>query len=211
MAKPKGEDVRRDVILATFACVARNGVPGTSMRDIARSTGLSTGTITYHFGSRHNLLLESIDYGYWRVPTNLESMAPHDAMRRVLNRYELRDEPRQIWWQYWLAMTSYAQSNAEAAQRLVKHHNWVLERWELCLNRGKSTGEFFPSVDPASEARRLAAFAHGLAIQQLIDPLSADWAADELSRAVDALRPATSSSGVELDRLATQSGESGTS
>lgn len=188
MARPRDEDVRRKIVLATFDCVARDGVSGMSLREVARATGMSTGTITYHFGSRRKLLLNAIDYGYWRLPPEFFELAPPDALRWILHRYELSDEPRRTWWQFWLAVTSHAQSDPEVAQRLSQQHQSIVDRWHTCLERGMAGGQLRPGLDAAAEAARLTAYAHGLAISQLIAPSLVDWAAAELSRAVEALR-----------------------
>ena len=189
MAKPRGgEDVRRQIILATFMCVARDGAAGMSLREVARLTGMSTGTITYHFGSRRELLLDAVDYGYWHLPPELFEMAAADALRWVLHRYELSDDSRRTWWRFWLAITSHSQSDAEVAERLLLQHQSIVERWRGCLEQGMREGELRPDLNADAEAGRLAAYAHGLAITQLIDPSSTRWAAAELSSAVDTLR-----------------------
>lgn len=188
MAKPRGEDVRRQIILATFMCVARNGASGMTLREVARLTGMSTGTITYHFGSRRGLLLDAIDYGYWHLPPELFDMAPAEALRWVLHRYELSDDSRRTWWRFWLAITSHSQGDPDVAERLLLQHQSIVERWRGCLEQGMREGELRPDLNADAEAARLAAYAHGLAITQLIDPSSTRWAAAELSTAVDALR-----------------------
>ncbi|WP_158710317.1 TetR family transcriptional regulator C-terminal domain-containing protein [Streptomyces sp. NRRL F-5126] len=190
MARPRGDDVRRQIILATFRCVAREGVSGMSLREVARTTGTSTGTITYHFGSRHGLLLDAVEYGYWDLPQELYEMDPAQALRWVLHRYELSDEPRRSWWQFWLAITAHAQVDAEVSERLLAQTDSILVRWRACIERGIAAGQIAPDTDAATEAGRLAAYAHGLAIAQLINPSAAvtKWATEELTRAVEILR-----------------------
>ena len=162
---------------------------------------MSTGTITYHFGSRRGLLMDAIDYGYWYLPPELFELSPADALRWVLHRYELSDEPRRTWWRFWLAITSYSQGDDEVAQRLLDQHQSIVDRWRTCLERGMADGQLGSDLDAAAEAARLAAYAHGLAISQLIDPSSTNWAAAELSRAVEALRrPGDHSQGVSGHR-----------
>jgi AcrR family transcriptional regulator len=156
---------------------------------------MSTGTITYHFGSRRSLLLDAIDYGYWHLPPTLFELPPVDALRWVLHRYELSDDSRRTWWRFWLAITSHSQCDAEIAERLVRQHNSIVDRWRTCLERGVLDGQLRADFDPATEAARLAAYAHGLAITQLVDPSTTGWAAAELSCEVDALRVACQGDG----------------
>ena len=188
MARPRGDDVRRQIVLATFECVAQRGVEGMSVREVARATGLSSGTVTYHFASRRSLLMDAIGYGYWRLPPRFETRDAATALSLVLRRYVLADRKRRTWWQFWLAVTSCAQTDAEVRAELGRQHTSIIERWRYCLDRGIAEGTFEPGLDTQVHAQRLTAYAHGLAVSQLIDPGQTGWAEAELRHAVDVLR-----------------------
>lgn len=178
MARPRNDDVRRLAVLATFDCIASCGVSGLSFREIARLTESSTGTLSHHFGSKQQLLLEAIEYGYWRLPEGFANRPATLTMRYVLSRYELSTPKRRTWWKFWLAMTALAQSDTEIHDAMAREYRSVVERWVNSLTRGQHAGLFRADFVPAVEANRLAAFAHGLAIAQLTDPmLTADSAA----------------------------------
>lgn len=170
MARPRNDDMRRLAILATFDCVALGGVTGLSFREIARMTESSTGTLSHHFGSKRQLLLEAIAYGYWRLPEAFAARPATQAMRYVLDRYELSTPKRRTWWKFWLAMTALAQSDPEIHDAMAREYRSVVDRWVNSLNRGREAGLFRADLDPVVEANRLAAFAHGVAIAQLTDP-----------------------------------------
>lgn len=84
-------------VTATFTSVAQRGVAGTSIREVARDTGLSTGTITCHFENRRTLLLDAIEYGYWRLPPGFYGLTPLDVFRWIIHRYVLTDSARRTW------------------------------------------------------------------------------------------------------------------
>lgn len=188
MARPKGDGVRHQIVLATFEQIAQRGVQGLTLRDVAAAAGLSNGTVTYHFGSKHRLLMDAIEYGYWRLPEGFEDLDAASALSWVLRRYVLADQKRRSWWQFWLAVTFHAQTDEQVRQQLDTQHASIVRRWRFCVERGMADADFRPDLDPELEARRLTAYAHGLAVSQLIDPTQTPWAELELKQSVDALR-----------------------
>lgn len=191
MAKPRGESVKEDVVMATFELIANRGVDGMSMRALAEATGLSTGTINYHFGSKRNVLFASIGYGYEQRPRVWDEKAPAANLRWLLHRFELSNRRRQTWWRFWLAVSSYAQGDEGVAEHLRARHMETFEKFESMIIQGVKQGFFDANVDTQASARTLVNIAHGQAIAQLIggvDPR--DVAADfdrqvhELSRSM---------------------------
>ena len=54
MARPRVTAERREEILAAFArCVARDGVEGASLQQVADEAGLARGLLRHHLGQRH--------------------------------------------------------------------------------------------------------------------------------------------------------------
>jgi AcrR family transcriptional regulator len=182
MARPRCEGVRRDLILATFDSVAKHGVDRTSLRDIAKATGLSNGTVTYHFPTKQSLLRSAIGYGFLRTPDGYESADAETALDWVVSRYVLSTSRRRSWWQFWLAVTFYAQSDNEVRDRVAEHQSLIIDRWRSYLERRElaETGEL--SGKAQERARQLAAYAHGMAIHQLIEPSQTEWAETVIRR-----------------------------
>lgn len=184
MARPRGDDVKRQIVLATYQCVALKGVEGTSIREIARMTGLSTGTITYHFTSKQKLLLFAIEYGYTRIPESLADDNPGVQMQNILQRYELTTPRRRQFWQFWLAITAYAEEEPAIEKYLASVYANALEHVQRGLDYGQKHGMFRPDMDTRTEAVRLSALAHGFAVMQLMDRSMMDTAVHELRAAV---------------------------
>jgi len=73
---------------------ARNGVEGTSVRDIIKAAGVNLGAINYHFGTKERLVLEV--FARRLEPVNRARIARLDALEkaavgRVLNVEEIID------------------------------------------------------------------------------------------------------------------------
>ncbi|WP_028660088.1 TetR/AcrR family transcriptional regulator [Nocardioides insulae] len=192
MARPRGDHVREDVVLATFELIANRGVDGMSMRALAEATGLSTGTINYHFGSKRNVLFASIGHGYQQRPRVWDENDPVSNLRRLLHRFELSNHRRQTWWRFWLAVSSYAQADEEVAAYLEARHNENYEKFETTVNECVEQGLFPTDLDTGTVAKTLVNAAYGQAIAQLIGGVEPqdvaacfDRQIQELSRSLD--------------------------
>lgn len=65
---PGGRGARRDTRMAILGAAARkfreNGYAAVSLRDIAKSAGLTTGSLYYHFGSKDEVVEEVLKFGH---------------------------------------------------------------------------------------------------------------------------------------------------
>jgi alkylation response protein AidB-like acyl-CoA dehydrogenase/AcrR family transcriptional regulator len=216
VARPLDDDVRRRIVLATFSLVAAHGVQGMTMRQVAETTGLSTGTVTYHFGTKRALLFAAVDYYYEGRPRPRPA-ADADALaslRVVLRRYDLSDPRVETWWRFWLAVNAHAQrGDADLHERLAQHHHGALDVFRRLVATATADGTLRPPVAAGGppmaaaaaedEGERLGLLAHGLAITQLVDPASRATAADRLAAELDRLAGAGGGGWRQSDGCAT--------
>jgi AcrR family transcriptional regulator len=188
MARPRDEDVRGPILMATFSCVGRKGVSGLSVREVARLTGLSTGSVTHHFPTRRELLDSAIDFGFRRLGPKF-APTPDTTLGWLLERYDLSDEGRYSWWRFVFALVCEAGSTPEIAERLEAERHVVVQRWLTALEHEQECGRVREGADLMAEARRLAALGNGFVLAQLITPTNTAHAVTDLRRAVDALAP----------------------
>lgn len=59
--RTKREDSRKTILDAAFRCFSENGYNGTSMDDIVRESGLSKGTLYWHFENKQALFMAVFD------------------------------------------------------------------------------------------------------------------------------------------------------
>ena len=60
MARPRSEEARRRTVEATIEALLELGAEGLTMEEIAERSGVAKSTIYRHFGTRENLLAESV-------------------------------------------------------------------------------------------------------------------------------------------------------
>jgi TetR/AcrR family transcriptional regulator, transcriptional repressor of bet genes len=190
MARPRADDVRRKILLATFAQIASRGVDGMSMRTLAAAAGASVGTVTYYFPSKRQLLHEAIRYGYERPPANFVHGDPLASMYALLERFDLTAPHRRTWWQFWIAIIAYSQKDDEIRQLLADQHHSAVGRFRKLIADGIASG-IFHTDEVDAFAVKIAAHAHGIAVAQLVDPPSAEALSRDLPALIDPIRVAS--------------------
>lgn len=102
---------REQLIAATIKCIARKGISGTTLADVAREACLSQGIVNLHFKSKNNLLQETLRHladEYRRhFDGALETAGPSAAAQLMaLMELDLRadicdEEKVAVWFAFW--------------------------------------------------------------------------------------------------------------
>jgi len=168
-------DTRERLLRATRRCIASKGLAATTSRDITATAGVNLAAITYHFGSKDDLVAEALIEGLrtWLAPTIAVLGREGDPAARMLLAIRtltatFERQRRQA--------PGYLQALVEAP-RITSLHAAVVDLWhELrSLLRGQIVdmqrrGELEPWVDPEAMAGVLIALANGLVLQVTVDP-----------------------------------------
>ncbi len=170
---------RQQLIDATMKCIARKGMGGTTLADVAREAGLSQGIVNLHFKSKENLLNETLRYlaDDYKTAFNktLENSGP-GAADKLLALLELDLRPsiidRQkiaVWFAFWGEVKSRPAYRKICDER-DRYYDEVVER--LCediIDEGGYEGVSAPLVTIA-----LTSMSNGLWLSCLISPKSFD-------------------------------------
>ncbi len=168
-------DTRERLLRATRRCIASKGLAGTSSRDITATAGVNLAAITYHFGSKDELVAEALLEGLrtWLAPT-IEVLggegdpATRTALAITTLTTTFEQQKRQA--------PGYLQALVEAP-RIKSLHAAVVDLWhELRSLLGRQIAdmqdrrELEAWVDPEAMAGVLIALANGLVLQVTVDP-----------------------------------------
>jgi AcrR family transcriptional regulator len=185
---PKAVDVdERRFELATAAArvIARAGLGGATMREVAAEAGWTTGALTHYFADKRELLqftLEMSLEGRRAQGVGRRELPPDAALRAALVAALPFDEQARLHWIVTVAFCAHAVGDAELAE--IQRDAYRVYRDDIaalvaCAHRARGTGAM-------REAERLIALADGVALQALFDPES--WpAARQLAVIDDAL------------------------
>jgi AcrR family transcriptional regulator len=132
------KDVRRQQLIeATIDVMARKGYAGTTMADVARAAGLSSGIVNFHFDTKENLLAETLRYlsdeyrGHWQKALSETGDAPPAVRLAALMRSDFSAPvctPSKVaaWGAFWGETASrpiysqYCSANDEEYQRTLE-------------------------------------------------------------------------------------------
>ena len=169
------EKRRQQLIDATMKCIARKGISGTTLGDVASEAGLSQGIVNLHFKSKENLLNETLraladDYKT-QFDKTLEKAGPSPA-KQLLAAMELDFKPSisdrkklALWFAFW------GEARARPAYRKIcyesdRYYEDVVE--QLCASIIKDGG--YRHISAATAANALTSMTNGLWQWALISP-----------------------------------------
>jgi AcrR family transcriptional regulator len=181
---------RRDAILrAAATSIARRGVRGLRVEEVAREAGVSLGLVYYHFTDRAGLLAETFRFLNDRAASYVADAvaAAPDPFERVAQRLlsELQDEPLVVEnsaaWGELRASAVFEEFLREPLR--VATRRWI-DAVADAIEAAQGAGLADPDVEPQTAAARLTALVEGLSDRWLSGSLGLDEARDLLAGAV---------------------------
>lgn len=191
---PRKDDAperRAEVLRHVYALIGEHGIDGMTMRQVAETTGLSTGTINYHFKNKRGLIMAALDAAVAAGDAPAEGASAVARLEQLLAGFILEDEDRRARWRFWVEVTAQGARDAELRERQRARMEADRRQIEELIAQGIRRGELRSDLEPALVADPLLALAYGLAIQQLTSPDAATVrrASDALEGSIRELSP----------------------
>jgi AcrR family transcriptional regulator len=177
----RSEKRRREVCDAARRVISRNGLEVTTMRDISREGGFTTGVLTHYFPDKRAVILGAFAAASddWIAEVRDQLARAGSAADRLVALVRVAlpdDERRRREWRLWAEMWTYAGRDPEFAEQLVRTDaEWEREIRGV-LGQARDAG-LIRSADAAAEAVVLARLVDGLGLRAW---LSGRW--DEARR-----------------------------
>ena len=183
------EPRRNEVLQHVTALIGEHGIDGMTMRQVAHATGLSTGTINYHFGNKRGLVLAALASAGEAPEGSVPGGSPLARMRRLLASFVLDSQERRAWWQFWVEVATQSARDEELRRHERARQTAQRRHVEELIEEGMRRDEIRADVDAATAAEPLLALATGLAIMQLTAPdeVTVRRASDAVEDAVEKL------------------------
>ncbi|MFJ4848922.1 TetR/AcrR family transcriptional regulator [Streptomyces sp. NPDC088733] len=162
---------REEVMAAAMATIAERGLAELTMAGLGRQVGMSSGHILYYFGSKDELLLQTLEWSEEQLAAERRRVLGRTASTRerldaVIGLYlpDGRRDPRwTLWSEVWNRTTAAEDVlRRQLALELVWHRDLV-----ALLAEGISRGDFRP-VDPERTTVRLRALLDGFGVPLVI-------------------------------------------
>ncbi len=158
---------RNDVLRHVTALIGEHGIDGMTMRQIAQATGLSTGTINYHFRNKRALVLAALASVGEAPESGLPGLSPTSRLRRLLASFVLDSPEQRAWWQLWVEVAAQSARDEELRRHERARQGAQRRHLEDLLGQAMRRHEIRSDVDACTTAESLIALATGLAIGQL--------------------------------------------
>ncbi|NUQ95932.1 MAG: TetR family transcriptional regulator [Streptomyces sp.] len=163
---------REHVLAAAMDMIAERGLEKLTMAALGREVGMSSGHLLYYFRTKHELLLQALEWSEGRLGAERgRLLARGGTARERLDAYVdlyVPDGHRDPHWTLWLEVWNRSQNADEAARDRQAAIEGVWHRDLVALiAEGVSRGEF-RRVDPDRYATRLRALLDGFSIHVAI-------------------------------------------
>ncbi len=162
---------------ATWRVIARTGIVGVTIREIAREAGVSTGVLAHYFDGKEDLLAAALyrshQQVYERVRERTQGLLGLDALRVVMLEALPLDEQRLLEAQIEINFQSLALGND--ALRELQHEEF--ERfWDFLhyrVSEAQKLGQLWPGMEVDDITHQLMILVEGLSLEAVLYPTRA--------------------------------------
>ncbi|WP_427129915.1 TetR/AcrR family transcriptional regulator [Pseudarthrobacter sp. S9] len=177
------------ILNAATTCIARSGVRGMRVNDVAAEAGVSPGLLYYHFTDRAGLLAATLEHINKQVSKDDAAASPDAEDRTGHFRHLLLDEIKDdadvrrnsVAWNELRACSIFEHELAEPLSRTTKE--WNREITQAIVAASEGTGE----DEAAVTAEILTSLVEGISGRWLNGFITTDHARSLLTTAIDSL------------------------
>ncbi|MDO8212623.1 TetR/AcrR family transcriptional regulator [Conexibacter sp. CPCC 206217] len=172
-----GDDPRQrlhDVDEAARRVIVRKGLGATTLRDISREGGFTTGLLTHYFADKQALIFgvfsSASDRWIGRVRSSLGAV--HTVEEQLCVIVELcvpKAEEDQLEWRLWSEMWTYAGWNAEFAAYLIETDALWENELRAVIERAVQEEVLPADLDAAEQARIIGRLVDGLGVRTMLN------------------------------------------
>jgi AcrR family transcriptional regulator len=173
--------------------IARHGIHGLRVEEVAEQAGVATSLLYYYFKDRSGLIREAFEYASEKAPSTALRLASdtrsgYEALEAALLA-ELDDDSEQrnyaIVWGEACTVAVFEPELRATAQRITRS-------WQATvaggISRGVSDGSIRPDIDPETTADLLITLIEGLSVRWLAGTMELEAARELLGAKLSELK-----------------------
>jgi AcrR family transcriptional regulator len=162
---------RAQILAAALSCFGEKGYHASTMDDLVRASGLSKGSLYWHFSSKEDVFLALFDafseelYGEWdRIAESDDDKL--EVLRRECESSAQRFANKREFLMTWVEFLAHP----AARERMRDAYAIAREKLVSIVEAGRANGSLRPGPPAEGVASTLVAALEGLLLQWLVDP-----------------------------------------
>lgn len=164
------------LVRGAYAAMARVGTQQLSLRGIARELGVSPALLVYHFGSKDNLLIETMHWALAGTVRRIQRQIvgvddPQEAMGVLMDAVFVSPQANRDYHLIYMDLVQYAVRHESFGALTDLLHRHINDSYALVIQQGVEAG-VFEVDDVALAARQVRAIVEGGFMQWLQED---DW------------------------------------
>ncbi len=182
-------DRRTQLLAAACHVIARTGVRGLRVEEVAAKAGVSTALIYHHFRNRSGLVTQAMLHINERLAAESESASGGTGMRRLLERMLsefAEDEQTRENSAVWGEVRGAAVFDEELRPIIRDATDYWTDQLVELIEQGRTDGSIRAETEPETVALRLTAMVEGLSNRWLAGLLSTEQARTHITATVRA-------------------------
>jgi AcrR family transcriptional regulator len=165
------EERREQILGAAFSCFADKGYHATTMDDLVRASGLSKGSLYWHYRSKEEVFLALFDsfaaelYGEWDAAEQSGLDALEVLRRECELAVDILSDDR-------MGLLAWAEflNHPTARKRMGEIYETARNKLGTIVERGRAEGSLRDGPPAEEVASALVGVVEGLLLQWLVDP-----------------------------------------
>ena len=165
---------RREIVMATWRVIAADGLAGTTIREIAREAGCSTGVLSHYFADRQDILTSAMVMAHRgvreRTDAQIQGRRGLDALRAIMLESLPLDPQRVLEARIEACFWGEAVGNEGMMKMQNREVDGFCARVRTRLVEAEDDGQLRPEVEVDEVVDELLAHMDGCSIQAVLNP-----------------------------------------
>jgi AcrR family transcriptional regulator len=165
---------REELVEATWRVVARAGMVGATMREIAREAGVSTGLLAHYFDDKEDLLAFALRLShrrvYERIHARTQGLVGLAALRVIMLEALPLDEERLLEAQMEMNFLSLALGNESLRELQNREFERFWDELHHRVSEAQTLGEIPTTVDADWITHELIVLVEGISLEAVLYP-----------------------------------------
>lgn len=171
--RPVGDRASKkaELMSAAIAVTAEEGYSGASLRKVAKRMGATTGTVTYYFANKEEMLTAVAEELFIRFHKQLAFDTPHADINLVIEKLLTWDDSEQPGlWLAFLQLLTHARQEPAFAPVIQRHYAKIREALTFLVEKGQSNQIIRNDITADMLAEQLSALGDGWMMMMSIEP-----------------------------------------